>query len=347
MSEEPPPSNTINCKKRRIVSQRTRKVQKILPSLSVSQISDQDGKVPKRGNAQENEDEDDAHNLLVENVLSPTNFKRNAKKRMDPEKFRQTCEGLLKTANGMKYSIILADPCWSFGNDDSTLGGLATTHYETMNIHDLMDLPVKEIVAKDSILLLWVCPSLLIEGLALMQAWGFQYVTTYMNWIKTTNGKIRGPRLGYYTRQFVESVLMGKRIGGCSHKLTIPGFSIPNVFLEDSKEHSQKPKHVKETIDTLFEDIPRIELFARESTDLNWDYWGNETNKFGTSSRDVDKIKEIRTEQLKKVEMLGKAKRLRGGGGIDSGNIYGTEKNRQHTITDFFGSKEKTTVEID
>ena len=56
---------------------------------------------------------------------------------------------------------------------------------------------------------------------------------------------------------------------------------ISNTFLKDSTVHSQKPKYVSEIIDKMFLNVPKIELFARESSNENWNYWGNEINKFG------------------------------------------------------------------
>ena len=56
--------------------------------------------------------------------------------------------------------------------------------------------------------------------------------------------------------------------------------AVSNMFEEDSKEHSRKPTYVRELIDQMFHNAPKIELFARESRNLDWDYWGNEVDKF-------------------------------------------------------------------
>ena len=41
------------------------------------------------------------------------------------------------------------------------------------------------------------------------------------------------------------------------------------------EEHSKKPDIVRERIIELVGDLPRIELFARQTAD-GWDSWGNE-----------------------------------------------------------------------
>ena len=42
-------------------------------------------------------------------------------------------------------------------------------------------------------------------------------------------------------------------------------------------EHSKKPDTVRQRIIELMGDLPRIELFARETAE-GWDSWGNEVS---------------------------------------------------------------------
>ena len=57
--------------------------------------------------------------------------------------------------------------------------------------------------------------------------------------------------------------------------------AVSSVIVSHIEEHSKKPNEVRERIVQLFGDIPRIELFARQTVP-GWDCWGNETDKFGT-----------------------------------------------------------------
>ena len=45
------------------------------------------------------------------------------------------------------------------------------------------------------------------------------------------------------------------------------------------REHSRKPDEIRDMVVELLGDLPRIELFARQ-TIKGWDCWGNETSKF-------------------------------------------------------------------
>ena len=89
------------------------------------------------------------------------------------------------------------------------MSGLANQHYSTMFLKELKQLSVQEIAAKDCILFLWTTGSQMKNSIELMSEWGFQYKTMFMTWIKTTKGEIKSDRLGFYTRQSCEYVLMG------------------------------------------------------------------------------------------------------------------------------------------
>lgn len=73
------------------------------------------------------------------------------------------------------YATILADPPWQFQN---RTGKVAPEHrrllrYPTMELKEILDLPVPQLAAAKSHLYLWVPNALLLEGLKVMEAWGF------------------------------------------------------------------------------------------------------------------------------------------------------------------------------
>ena len=83
------------------------------------------------------------------------------------------------------YKTVYADPPWRFAN---RTGKVAPEHrrldrYDTMTLDDICNLPVSEAVANDSHLYLWVPNALLPEGLKVMGAWGFRYVSNIV-WAK-------------------------------------------------------------------------------------------------------------------------------------------------------------------
>ena len=53
---------------------------------------------------------------------------------------------------------------------------------------------------------------------------------------------------------------------------------VNNIYQKVAAErtkHYKKPNEVRQRIEKLFGDLPRIELFARETAE-GWDSWGNE-----------------------------------------------------------------------
>ena len=88
-----------------------------------------------------------------------------------------TVQNLQKYTAGKKYNTIYADPPWQFQN---RTGKVAPEHkrltrYETMTLNDIKALPVAEIAGDKAHLYLWVPNALLPDGLAVMDAWGFEY----------------------------------------------------------------------------------------------------------------------------------------------------------------------------
>ena len=51
--------------------------------------------------------------------------------------------------------------------------------------------------------------------------------------------------------------------------------SVSSVIMTPIEEHSKKPDEIRKRIESLFGDLPRIELFARQYAE-GWDCWGNE-----------------------------------------------------------------------
>lgn len=182
-----------------------------------------------------------------------------------------------------KYNIIYADPPWSYGdkrtgkgkNNPNGAGG-AEKHYRTMNTQDICDLPVKNIAADNCMLVMWTTAPMIFEAKKVIDAWGFDYKTFGLVWVKMTNdmSKVRGDGIGNYTVQNAEYCLIALKGKYWRNKT-----GIKQILLAPKQEHSKKPDEERERIVELLGDLPRIELFARQHAD-GWDCWGNETDKF-------------------------------------------------------------------
>lgn len=181
-------------------------------------------------------------------------------------------EDLLAKAQG-PYSTILADPPWQFQN---RTGKMAPEHkrllrYPTMEIKEIVDLPVSKLAAAQSHLYLWVPNALLKEGLAVMEAWGFTYKTN-MVWLKIRkDGGPDGRGVGFYFRNVTELILFG--VKGSMRTLQ-PGRTQVNLLATRKREHSRKPDELYDLIEACSPG-PYLELFARFQR-RGWNQWGNE-----------------------------------------------------------------------
>ena len=172
-----------------------------------------------------------------------------------------------------KYNIIYADPPWNFKtySEKGKQKKSAECHYRCMNIDNIYDLPINQIAADNCILFLWVTFPLLKQGLETIEKWGFTYKTIGFNWIKQnkkSDSLFWG--LGYWTRANSEICLLATK--GKPKRISK---SVHSVIISKIREHSRKPDEVRDKILELCGDMPRIELFARQSVD-GWDCWGLE-----------------------------------------------------------------------
>lgn len=175
-----------------------------------------------------------------------------------------------------KYSIIYADPPWTFktyspkGQEHKS----AAAHYPCMIKEDIQALPVDRIAADDCVLFLWVTFPCLEEGLELIRKWGFTYKTCGFTWVKRNKKSdtwFWG--LGYWTRANAEICLLATR--GNPKRVSK---SVHQVVDARIREHSRKPDEVRDRIVALCGDLPRIELFARQTVP-GWDCWGDEVKE--------------------------------------------------------------------
>lgn len=181
----------------------------------------------------------------------------------------------LSQLSAVKYGTILADPPWQFRN---RTGKAAPEHhrlarYSTMPLDDICALPVLDLAAQKSHLYLWVPNALLPEGLKVMEAWGFRYVSNIV-WEKVRkDGEPDGRGVGYYFRNVTEVLLFGTR--GKDVRTLKPARSQVNVIRSRKREHSRKPDEQYDIIESCSWG-PRIELFSRGRRP-GWDVWGNQS----------------------------------------------------------------------
>lgn len=172
-----------------------------------------------------------------------------------------------------KYNIIYADPPWQFKNKKtggSMVSG-AANQYNVESIEALKLLDIERIAADDCVLIMWWVGCMPQEAIDLVAAWGFTLKN--MNgivWRKLTKRNLDFFGMGFWTRAGSESAIIATR-----GKPKPASHSVRAVHSFAAGKHSKKPDQFRDIIVALCGDLPRIELFCRDSPD-GWDTWGNE-----------------------------------------------------------------------
>lgn len=183
---------------------------------------------------------------------------------------------LAKDLGGKKFSTILADPPWQFQN---RTGKVAPEHkrlnrYSTMALDDICAMNVQDICEDMTHLYLWVPNALLIDGLKVMDAWGFTYKSNIV-WQKVRkDGEPDGRGVGFYFRNTTELILFG--VKGKNARTLAPARSQVNVIKTQKREHSRKPDEQYALIESCSPG-EYLELFSRGER-KGWTVWGNQAN---------------------------------------------------------------------
>lgn len=195
------------------------------------------------------------------------------------------------------YNLIVSDPAWPFSDKlaMSKTKRSAESQYSVMTDDDIINLKVKDIIADDAVLLLWVPSSKLDVGLKCLNSWGFKLSGTWI-WVKTKQNPLNNLQkvifkiikqdkkkykklisdyissfnmndilnffMGHLFRQTHELCLVGTR--GKYTKL-LKNKSQRSVFIGPAlKPHSKKPEELQNRLDIMFPDVQnKLEMFAR------------------------------------------------------------------------------------
>lgn len=172
------------------------------------------------------------------------------------------------------FSTLLADPPWRFAN---RTGKVAPEHrrldrYSTMSLDAIKSINVKDAMAPNAHLYLWVPNALLPDGLAVMEAWGFRYVSNIVWAKRRKDGGPDGRGVGFYFRNVTELLLFGVK---GSLRTLAPGRSQVNMIETRKREHSRKPDEQYELIEACSPGS-YLEMFARHARP-GWSAWGDES----------------------------------------------------------------------
>lgn len=161
-----------------------------------------------------------------------------------------------------EFDVIYADPPWRYDFSKSDNRAIEN-QYPTMEVSDICKLKVP--AADNSVLFLWGTAPKLLEAMAVIKAWGFEYKTNAV-WDKRRIG------MGYYFRiQHEHLFIATKGSPGVPGEKARPD----SIFSQAKTQHSSKPLIVYEIIEAAYPNKRYLELFGRTKRN-NWTTWGNQ-----------------------------------------------------------------------
>jgi N6-adenosine-specific RNA methylase IME4 len=168
----------------------------------------------------------------------------------------------------MRWQVLYGDPPWYYQNWTDAKNGAAKSAYDTVKHEEMLKWRVDKLAAPDSLMFLWCTWPKLEQGLELLRAWGFTYVTTPFVWNKVYKDGSPYCGLGFWSRSATEFVLMGKRGRGVPRAKTAT--KVMQVVTAPIGRHSAKPLEIYDRIEELVGRAPKkLELFARLHR-VNW-----------------------------------------------------------------------------
>ena len=163
-----------------------------------------------------------------------------------------------------RFETVVLDPPWDWGDEgDADQLGRARPTYATMPIAEIAALPVPDLAANNAHLYLWITNRSLPKGFALLEAWGFRYVTC-LTWCKPSFG------MGNYFRGQTEQVLFGVRGSQPLLRKDVGTWFAAARGIE----HSSKPDAFYALVESCSPG-PWLEMFQRRPRP-GWVGWGAE-----------------------------------------------------------------------
>jgi len=172
------------------------------------------------------------------------------------------------------FNVAIVDPPWRTETwSDKGKDRSADNHYATMSLDEIKALGVSALMAKSAMIGLWITVPFVGVMSEILDAWEFEF-KSMLTWDKEI------PGTGKWFMNQTEHLVVATRGG---FPAPLPGTQISSLYRERRTRHSAKPEAILEWIDSVYPDVPKIELFRRGPVRPGWSAWGNEAGPGDTS----------------------------------------------------------------
>lgn len=182
----------------------------------------------------------------------------------------------------LKYSCVLADPGWRFGDSLPGKTRGAVKNYSLMSVDEICNFSLPTI-ANDAYLFLWRVAAMVPEAYKVIEAWGFTAKSEII-WNKLTKNGKPWFGMGRHVRASHETCIVavkGKPVRLNASTRSTFSAAVP-VDVNGKYSHSAKPDCFYGIVEALCNG-PRVEIFARKTRE-DWFAIGNEVGKLGVAA---------------------------------------------------------------
>jgi N6-adenosine-specific RNA methylase IME4 len=183
-------------------------------------------------------------------------------------------------AKGRKFHTIYADPPWR--HPYSPTWGFGFQQFETMTIEDIMALPIRDLVAPDAHLHIWIVPAVWWRVKEIVESWGFDSSIPHpFSWYK--DGRIGMGNIWRGQHETMLSFWRGNARYANDKSVRSVLFDEETAMLDDTAirsprlQPSEKPDEVRSLIEKT--SPPNyLELFGRKPVP-GWTVYGDQISK--------------------------------------------------------------------
>lgn len=188
------------------------------------------------------------------------------------------------------YGVILIDPPWQqqMRSEVTGIRKAPQSKYPCMPLDEIKALPIAQLAAPNCYVVVWGLWNFVAPGFVTdtIRAWN-AVPKSGGAWFKITkNGKtamgtgygFRGCNEPFLTAAYgAPKVISHSERNGIITDIEVDADIELNALLAKLREHSRKPDEMREALERMFPDVPKVEIFARERFD-GWDSWGNQVD---------------------------------------------------------------------
>jgi N6-adenosine-specific RNA methylase IME4 len=206
-----------------------------------------------------------AGETTIKDVKRAHKDRQRADRQKAAEKKIKSAPTIEAALSGSTFSTIVVDPPWDWEDEgDVSQFGRGRTTYGSLSFDQLCKLPIGKFSQDDAHIYLWITNRSLPKGFALLDAWGFRYVTC-VTWCKPSIG------MGNYFRGSTEHLLFGVR-----GSLPLKKKNVGTWFAaaRGPGGHSSKPDEAYKMIEACSPG-PYLDVFSRRER-AKWVCWGGE-----------------------------------------------------------------------